>query len=286
MNSRDQKFIFIIKLALILMLLGRAWQHFFWGTPYRIIIWNESLLSPLFTNFFQITWQDWATSTTVNNSLKFFNQFLGMFYLMMSLLVFKINKNFHKLKYFLPLTSISLFVLSFLYYMEKFFMTGMLIEFASQFSLPMILYFAIFKENFYSRFNLFFKFVVALTFLGHGLFAVGFHPVPGPFIDMVISVFQVSETWARNFLLFMGLIDIFVCVLIFIPDFEIIVLRFATFWGLTTAMARIVAHINIELAAMTLNQWIMEVLTRLPHGLLPLAMLLYIKTKKVPLEKV
>jgi hypothetical protein len=164
--------------------------------------------------------------------------------------------------------------------MQKFFMTGMLIEYASQFCLPLILYVALFKNDFYTRFQTLFKFVVAMTFLGHGLFAVGFHPVPGPFIDMVISVFHVSESWARNFLLFMGVIDIFVCVLIFIPDFDIMVLSFASFWGLTTAMARIVAHINIDLAAMTLNQWVMEVLTRLPHGLLPLAMLIYLKNKK------
>jgi hypothetical protein len=183
-------------------------------------------------------------------------------------------------RYTLPLTAVALFFLSFLYYMEKFFYVGMLIEHTIQFGLPIVLYVALYKKNFFEKYLFAFKILIALTFVGHGLFAIGFYPLPGPFIDMVISVFDVSETSAVIFLTIMGGIDLALGFLLFVPYTQSIALLFACFWGTVTALARIVAHLDMNLAMVSLHQWLFEVLTRLPHGLFPLAIFLYLFQKK------
>ena len=53
-----------------------------------------------------------------------------------------------------------------------------------------------------------------------------------------------------------------------------------TVWGIATALARILSNIDFNLFALTFGQWSYEVLVRLPHGLLPLALLLSIRGNK------
>jgi hypothetical protein len=276
MLAQDRRFILLIKISLVLLLFARAWQHFFWNIPLRMIFWNESLLSPIVTNVFGMTWVDWASSPNVNLFISFITKTFGVFYLLMIPVVIKINQEFKMIRYTLPLTAAALFFLSFLYYMEKFFYLGMLIEHAIQFGLPLVLYVALFKNNFFQKYLLFFKVLIALTFVGHGLFAIGFYPLPGPFIDMVITVFGANEVIAVRFLNIIGGIDLAASFLLFVPRTQFLALVFTSVWGIATALARIVAHLDMNLALMSVHQWLFEVLARLPHGLLPLAIFLYL----------
>ncbi|MCO4793362.1 MAG: hypothetical protein KC493_06615 [Bacteriovoracaceae bacterium] len=264
----------------MLLFLGRGWQHFFWDAPFRTVLWNEDLLKGLIEGLTSMTWKEYVTSPIVDGYIQGLTRAFGVFYFLMGIVVIFVSENSKKMGKLLLLGSASLMLLVFLMFMEKFFYIGMFIEHALQMGAPLVLYIALYKDNFFNRNQVFFKVLIAMTFIGHAMFAIGIHPVPGPFIDMIINVFGSSESQARSFLILAGSLDILFSILLFFQKTEVVALAFSIGWGLTTAMARIVAHVDHNLIGMSSHQWVMETLYRFPHGLIPLAMFLYLMEQK------
>ncbi len=280
MDANRKQFIFIIKLACVLLFFGRGWQHFFWDAPFRTVLWNEDLLKGLVESMSSMTWKEYVTSPSVDTFIGGMTRAFGVFYFICAIAVPFITENTKKLGAILIAGSCSLGLLYFLMFMEKFFYVGMLIEHALQFGAPLILYVALFSKNFYNRYQNAFKSLVALTFVGHAMFALGIHPVPGHFIDMIINVFGMSEGAARGFLLTAGTLDVLFAVLLFFQKTERAALIFMIFWGAVTSLARIVAHLDHELMALTSHEWVHETLLRAPHFMVPLAMYLLLSEQK------
>jgi hypothetical protein len=166
--------------------------------------------------------------------------------------------------------------LSYLIMLDKGSYYGLFFEHAIQIIIPVLFaatYLNLFNINKYINYI---KAAIALTFIGHGLFAVGFYPVPGGFVEMVISTFKISEESAYIFLRIAGILDFSAAIFLFIPKTQFIALSFMAFWGIVTAFARTVAHIDSELFIMSTSQWIHETLYRLPHGLVPLFLIIYL----------
>lgn len=278
-NSRRQ-FILLLKISCVLLFFGRGWQHFFWDAPFRTVLWNEDLLKGLVESVSSMSWKEFVTSMAVDSFITGLTRAFGVFYFLCAAVVFFLSENNKKLGLVLIAGSSALGLLYFLMFMEKFFYIGMLIEHALQFGAPLILYVALYSQNFYNRYQNAFKALIAMTFIGHAFFALGIHPVPGHFIDMVINVFGMSETAARGFLITAGTLDILFGVLIFFQKTERAALVFMIFWGAVTSMARIVAHLDHELMAMSSHQWVHETLLRFPHFMVPLAMYLYLSEQK------
>ena len=61
------KLISLIKICAFTVFLGRAYQLYFFGAPFRAILWDESLLTPIVEGLFNYTWFDYATSPRVNS---------------------------------------------------------------------------------------------------------------------------------------------------------------------------------------------------------------------------
>jgi hypothetical protein len=119
------------------------------------------------------------------------------------------------------------------------------------------------------------RLAVAGTFVGHGLYAAGIHPVPGPFIDMVILHFGVTESSARHMLLLFGLLDFAVGAAMLLPHrLARFFLLYAAIWGGLTALARIGWHFDAGRPGLGWDIWISEVLMRAPHAGIPLWLLL------------
>ena len=59
--------------------------------------------------------------------------------------------------------------------------------------------------------------LIAAVFIAHGLYAVGYYPIPGYFLGMVIDILGLTEQGARNFLLIAGILDFIGAFLIFLP---------------------------------------------------------------------
>ena len=119
------------------------------------------------------------------------------------------------------------------------------------------------------------KIAIAMTFAGHGLYAIGFHPVPGHFIDMTISILGVSESQARALILGAGILDLLAAASLFVPSLFRPALVYAACWGFLTAAARPVSLYFLDGDTWNQAYWFVEALCRVPHFALPLAVMAY-----------
>lgn len=265
----------LIRIAVFLIFIGRAWQHLFWDAPYRTFFWDESLLKPFIENWFDMSWTTYATSPKTDSFVQGVIKGKGILYLLAAIstiLITKVNKKIFQIPIFLG--GVSLIILSVLLTKEKFYHIAQFFEHSIQFGTPFLfLYFL--KDNYNeAKALLILKVLVAVTFFSHGLYAFGAYPVPGKFVDMVIQIFGCSESFAVTFLYIAGIIDFILAVVIFIPKIDKYAIIYAVIWGLLTAFARIVANFYIDFPLQSLHQNLHQVLYRLPHGLVPLFLLI------------
>ena len=118
------------------------------------------------------------------------------------------------------------------------------------------------------------KIAIACTFIAHGLFAMGLIYLPGYFVDMTIQILGVNEPQATRFLFVVGLLDIVMSILIFIPKISKYALVYMMIWGFATAFARFAAGFNQNFLSMSFHNNTFLVIYRLSHGLLPLLVLI------------
>ncbi|RZS93361.1 DoxX-like family protein [Aquimarina brevivitae] len=283
----------LLKLSVFFIFIGRAWQHLFWDAPYRTFFWDESLLKPIVEGLSSMSWQEYATSATTDTFIQNIVLANGLIYLFAAIAAIRLTMQPKKWqKAIIVLGGISLVFLTVLLTKEKFYHAAQFFEHSIQFGLPFVLLFRFSQRYDQKHFILILKILIALTFFSHGLYAFGFYPVPGNFVDMVIQIFDCSEQSAITFLYIAGVLDFILAILIFIPKAALGALTYAILWGLLTAFARIVANFNWEYPLDSFHQYFYQVVYRLAHGFVPLLVLLYIfkfedrskfiKVKKVP----
>ncbi|TPN85151.1 DoxX-like family protein [Aquimarina algicola] len=268
---KNSKTIFLLKASVFLIFIGRAWQHLFWDAPYRSFFWDEALLQPVIEGIFNISWQEYVTSSTTDKVIQNIIRTNGVLYTFAGLCALLINdKNKKWLRFPVALGGISLVLLAILLAKEKFYHAAQFFEHSIQFGLPFMLLFIFSNRYQKEKFILTLKIIIAVTFFSHGLYAFGFYPVPGRFVDMVIQIFGCSEDIAIVFLYIAGILDFILAVLLFVPRVNIYALWYAVVWGTLTALARIVANFYIDFPLESIHQNLHEVIYRLPHGFVPL----------------
>jgi len=247
MNSNNVKhrLIAILKISAFLIFLGRAYQHLIWDAPYRAFLWDEAILKGIVENIFNTSWNNYVTSPTADSTNAIVIKIIGVFYLLCAIISLKIKPNMKKT-------------------------TGQFFEYSIQFLTPMLLYMAVFTSIEFKKIRLIALVAIALTFSCHGLYAVGYYPRPGTFIDMTLNILPINEPSAHLFLKIAGVLDFVVAIAIFIPKISYLALIYAFVWGGLTAMARLAGHFYIDFLWNSFNQWTWEVLIRLPHALIPL----------------
>jgi hypothetical protein len=256
--------------------LGRAWQHLFWDAPLRVLLWDEAWMKPLVENVFKHSWDDYITSPATEEKILMASYAFGVFYFCCALIaafIFEVPKWVAQL---LKAGAFFLFLLACLYCKEKFFSMGQLLEYSCQIVSPLLLFYWVYPKVKASTYRLLAKVAIAFTFICHGLYAVNYYPRPGEFVDMVINTFSVSETTAVQFLMMACILDFIVGVAIFLPGkISRLALGYCVFWGFTTTFARYTSNLDVSYLLEGLNQWTWQVLTRLPHAMIALAILIF-----------
>lgn len=145
-----------------------------------------------------------------------------------------------------------------------------LIEHSLQIALPLLLISYPPIENFKSKWQLsILSVLVALTFIGHGIYAVGWHLVPANFTEMVHLAFGWNEWGVKTFLFVIGIIDVLAAVGIFIPVLRIPSFYYMVLWGGLTSLARTYCYVGISSWDTLFSEQIFQTLLRLPHTLIP-----------------
>jgi len=131
----------------------------------------------------------------------------------------------------------------------------------------------------------FLRVLLAMTFLGHGLYALGWpEPQPPHFIWMTTELLGISQRAAGQFLLLAGVLDMLVVIGVFGSErIRRIALWYAMVWGILTAIARPLAYVEWETLSEDLWRWLPEMIIRLPHG--GVALLLLLPTGNLPPDK-
>jgi hypothetical protein len=156
-----------------------------------------------------------------------------------------------------------------------------LIEYAIKVFLPISL-FVSFEKRSFSKKNIFFlKVLVALTFIGHGTFALGLNYVPGGFVSMTTTILGLSVDQAFIFLKIAGALDFIFAALMFVNSK---MLRYSAIylvsWGLITAFARLAYGLSIPTNIETVTYYAANTVYRIPHGLIPLLLVVLDKQEK------
>lgn len=265
------KIVNLLKAAVFLIFIGRAYQYLVYGAPFRAILWDQGLLQPIVEGVFNTPWGEYATSEKVDNwieNLTFINGILLALAAVSALIINQNNKKY--LKYFIYFGSFTLLILAALLMKDKFYHYAQFFELAIQVVTPLVLLNTLNEDVNFEKVSKTLKILVAITFTSHGLYALGYYPIPGNFIDMTINSIGITEDTSRVFLYIAGVLDIILSILIFIPKLSKYALFYAFIWGTATAIARITGSFNSDLIALSLESSLYQTIYRLPHGLIPL----------------
>lgn len=264
----------IVQIATVAVFWGRAWQHLYWDAPYRTLLWDENWMRWLVENMFQTSWNDYVS--TSDGAIRVFIRSVGWFYVLCGFGAIFIKKIPRLVVPMLYMGSAGLILLAALYGKEKFFHLGQFLEYTLQWASPLFLMILWQKEAFTKKLTRWMKLAIALTFVCHGLYAIGYYPRPVGFLEMTMNILHLGDQQAIIFLKIAGVLDFIAAVLIFLPGkMGVAGLVYCVFWGFFTTIARIWAHFYIEFFPNFLLQWLHESILRFPHFLIPLAVLLW-----------
>ena len=265
----------LVQLAVVAVFLGRAWQHIYWDAPFRALLWDQSLMEGFIQTVFGMDWDQYVSSPDVDYGIRVFTKGLGYFYLLCAISALFIKSFPSIVLPILKAGTLSLIFLAFLYFKEKFHALAQFWEYSLQWGAPILLLLLHKKQKLTAGLVLLMKIGVVLTFCSHGLYALGFYPRPGNFIEMTMNILHVNEEQALIFLNTAGIMDFVLSVLIFLPHrIAIWGLLYATGWGLATTVARVWAYFHIAFWQEILLQWLHESIMRMPHFLIPLSLVL------------
>jgi len=184
----------------------------------------------------------------------------------MAIISFRLTEKFRMGRALLVLSSLSLSFLAILYCKEKFYHVGQFFEYAIQILTPLFLLLTIYYPDkvFSKKFSIGIKLAIASTFIAHGMYAIGYYPRLGVFVDMTINSIGVSESIAHLILKIAGILDIVAAVSLFLNRYSQVFILYCVVWGLLTAIARSWANINPDPLNWSLfHQYLPQTLYRL-----------------------
>ena len=278
----------ILKLSVFLIFFGRAYQFMFFGAPFRAILWDESLLSPILENLTNYTWFEYATSLEVNYWIEFFTKACSFLFLVgaITALFWEKLKVIWLKKTIIYIGIGILFFLALSIAKDKNYDVLQIFELFIQISIPVALLFVKHENEVQlDKIKIILKVALSVTFIAHGLFAIGFIYYPANFVDMTIGILGVTESQAKVFLSVAGVLDVIVAILIYFPKTTKIALSYALIWGLLTALARVVFGFNSNFILDSIHDSLFGTIYRLPHGLIAgIILMLMLKTSNKKVE--
>jgi hypothetical protein len=259
-----------LKLCVLFVFIGRAYQFMFFGAPFKTILKDKSLISPIVENLTDHTWLGYATSTEVDHWIDFFIKSCGFLFLIAAIIALFWEKiKADRLKKSIIYSGIGIMViLALSIAKQKDYAVLQIFELFIQMSVPVaLLMVKQVDETNLNKIKLVLKVAISTTFMAHGLFALGIIYYPDNFVDMTTGILGFEEDQAKVFLTTAGILDLITATLIYFPKTTKIALFYALIWGLLTALARVVYGFNADFMVTSIHDSLYGTIYRLPHGL-------------------
>lgn len=259
----------------VVFLLGRSYQHFFMEGAYRALFLDEAIFRGIQSIFSDQSWLAFVNSPRTDAGILVFTRMLAWIWTLTALALVFHRRLPRPMLWVLPgLSSLGLLVYGAAEYLDSGYQWAQWIEHSAQMAMPLLCAFFL-RRGASASWSMAARAAVGLTFLGHGLYALGYYPVPGHFVYMTTEITRLSDEAARDVLLIAGLLDLLALVLVFVPRLDRYALLYCVVWGFLTALARPFAYLLFNhLFWITAHQTVFEFVVRVPHFMLPLVVLL------------
>lgn len=270
MSLRLIRTLFLISAALALA--GRSYQHLFFEGPYRAFFLDETLFGYWQGLFSDESWLDFTNSHLADQRIRIYTRVMGLLWLATAIVFLFYNRLSAKISWSLAIiSSFGLMFYGACSYLNMGYQSAQWIEHTAQILMPLLAVWVQQTKGSDVFWLLTAKVAIALTFIGHGLYAMGYFPVPGNFVYMTHTILGTSDEVSKDFLYVAGILDLLAAALLFVPKADRLALLYCVFWGFVTALARPVTYlVPNHLFWLTMHQTIFEFLVRVPHFMLPL----------------
>lgn len=273
----DRFLLLVLRFGTFACLAGWTWVHLYWEGPYGVLLWHNG--SYALAEKLGFSWDSFAGSGANDGVVQRGIGLIGWLYLVCAIMSLIVRKSSRWQCATLFAASGLLFLLAFAKYVGAQRQLPMLVEYGGQFLMPSIFALAL-------RFGVRHRLTVAIatigfvmTFVGHGAYALGIiWPTPSNFFAMTSVILKVDHDAAVNFLRVAGVLDLLVCLGLFMPRLRVISAAYAAIWGLMTALARPVAGMSFSLNYWGADQFLHEAICRAPHFIIPLFLFLIFRS--------
>lgn len=273
LQLQQRNTIFLLRAVCSTLFLGRAWQCFRWKTPISNILLDPNGLGQSLEGLYGKPLNEIYSDKLAEGLIVGTDYTLGVIFTICAFISLIIKKDPKVLSWLLYLGVAGLVLIYFAMIYSRNFYVGLFFEHSIQLLSPILLILTVRGINL-KRVSLTMKVAVAITFACHGLFAIGYYPVPGYFVDLMIKGFGVTEPTAKTALVILGVLDFVFALLIFIPKTAKPALIYGVIWGFLTALARVWTTFDSDFIDNWFSQYLYEFLVRTGHFVLPLILYL------------
>jgi uncharacterized membrane protein YphA (DoxX/SURF4 family) len=273
-----------LRLAACTLFLGRGYLYISEIGPLSAFFWNQDWLGKPLEALTGMSWE--AYSAHSEGFILAIQRSMGVLFLVAAVACWFVRGSGRKWANGIVLAAaFCLFLYSLLRWSDSDFQIAMLLEHFLQWGTPLLL--VLFGRLDMSLWRLMAAILIACTFIGHGLYALGWGvPQNNEFVNMTTRILGVDRGGALIFLHLAGVLDFLAPILLCFSKLRIPAAAYLTLWGLLTALARIASYWTPAEDYYGMHPWMAETIVRLPHGLVPLAlMLLFIMMRDSRLPK-
>ncbi len=286
MESTRRYFQFVksfLSWASFFLLLAFAWEYWRRGGPFRNLLWDENIMSSLVESL-GWSWSEWVTSLQAEHWIKSASQVVSLVFLLGAIFsIIHLRQPKKVFKWGILLSTFFLFFQAFLNVKGHFWQLGQMMELTLQWLSPIFFIIAVKDQVNLLWLDWMMRIAIAITFIGHALYAIGFHPVPGHFLSMMMDGFGMEDTSAKASLFMIGWLDIIAALSLFVPNEKVkkSALIYIILWGFLTAIARVWSYTSFYTLGGLLDQWLAQSMLRWVHFLVPLSLWYLEKSKQV-----
>ncbi len=251
----------ILQIAVLFLLIGRAWEHLFWEVPYQYLFRPEWGFTPWFV----------AKTTVV----------LGWFYLLGAFLVLTLDSRDRKQGYLLVFHSAALLLLAQMFRSDNACEWPTFFLYVSQFASPFLYYLLLFTNTPITRVMGLLKTSLMLTLGGYAWYALGWHyGQKTEWLNALVEWVGLSNNTASYVLAGVGILELLLIALLWVKPLQRIAFVGILFWGvfLMIASVGLFFFLHPEWTSALRSAW--ELFCLLPNAALSFALWRYVEVKK------
>lgn len=270
----------LLQWATLLLLVFRGQLYIVWDSPIRNLLWDESAFSGTARRL-GWAWADWVTDPRVNAMADNLGTGMGIAMVVAGVCALVVHRRRWWWSAGVGIGGVLALLHVLLSGKSNFFHAGYYIEMTLQWATPFLLLLLVYGWP--NRIlHALMRVAIALTFTGHGLYAVGYYPVPADFVSMMMGGLGLDNATALATLRIIGWLDFLAASLLLLPArrWWMPALFYTIGWGALTSLARVWSYTALYSADTLFTFWMAESLLRWVHFLVPLALWLRVRHTK------